>query len=255
MAPSIPATMPSMQRLGAALILSSLLHVGLALLALTVRPAAAVLAPSFVEVASIASPAESQLTAPRPEPSPPPQPEQAPEPRRRVPRRAAAVSHRLPLQDEQAPEEDELAQGEAEEEREAEESAPASGEVSLTESQSRAPRSVGVGSGPQPRGAARRRRAPPGRNRNPCRASLAAVHSGLSSLDYPGWLRDLALAGTVRISMRIGRDGRPRGVRLTSSSGQPALDRHAMSAVRRLRDIPTCSRAITVPVQYEMSRR
>jgi len=85
---------------------------------------------------------------------------------------------------------------------------------------------------------------------DPCRPALTALSSGLSQLDFPAWMRGLGLGGTVRVALRIGRDGRPRGVRVARSSGDQGLDRHAAQAVRSLHDIPTCSREITVPIEY-----
>lgn len=57
-------------------------------------------------------------------------------------------------------------------------------------------------------------------------------------------------SGEVILAVRVDRDGRPRDVRVDRSSGYPALDRAAASAVRRWRFEPALDAGM--PVEGEV---
>ena len=73
---------------------------------------------------------------------------------------------------------------------------------------------------------------------------------------YPSWAEQMGLEGELVLRLRIGRDGRARGVRVSQTSGHRGLDRFALSAARRLEDLPSgCRRSFSVPVNYRLRRR
>lgn len=68
---------------------------------------------------------------------------------------------------------------------------------------------------------------------------------------YPSWARSVGLEGRLELTLRVGRDGHPRGVRVVRSSGHEGLDRYALSAARGLGGLPEgCPRSINIPVTY-----
>ncbi len=72
---------------------------------------------------------------------------------------------------------------------------------------------------------------------------------------YPSWALRMGIEGSIRLSLRIGRDGRPRGIRVVSTSGHDELDRHVLSAARQVTGLPQgCQRLIIVPFTYQQPR-
>lgn len=89
-----------------------------------------------------------------------------------------------------------------------------------------------------------------------CRAAATAVSRQLRSVaPYPSWANSMGLEGQVLLNLRIGRDGRARGVRITQTSGYSRLDRYAINGARRLTGLPQgCSRPISVPIRFHHVR-
>jgi TonB family protein len=109
--------------------------------------------------------------------------------------------------------------------------------------------SGGTGTGTR---AGRGSRAPP---RDVCPVVAAALSRRLGAAAYPEWAGDLGLDGQLRLSLRVGQDGRPRGVRVERSSGDAGLDRYAATAARQIAGLPPgCSQAIVVPVRFQRRR-
>jgi TonB family protein len=72
---------------------------------------------------------------------------------------------------------------------------------------------------------------------------------------YPEWARDLGLEGQLQITLRVGLDGRPRGVRLERSSGDDGLDRYALAAARQVAGLPPgCGQPISIPISFRARR-
>ncbi|MBB5690515.1 protein TonB [Roseomonas alkaliterrae] len=64
--------------------------------------------------------------------------------------------------------------------------------------------------------------------------------------DYPPESRRRGEEGSVRVSLRVGPDGRVQAVEVLESSGHPALDRAAVEAVRRWRFRPATQAGLPV---------
>nr|WP_246523957.1 energy transducer TonB [Neoroseomonas eburnea] len=64
--------------------------------------------------------------------------------------------------------------------------------------------------------------------------------------EYPAESRRRGEEGVVRLSLRIGSDGRVEGVEVLESSGYPALDRAAQEATRRWRFRPAMQGGLSV---------
>lgn len=64
--------------------------------------------------------------------------------------------------------------------------------------------------------------------------------------DYPAESRRRGEEGVVRLTLRIGSDGRVESAEVTGSSGYPALDRAALDAVRRWRFRPAVQAGLPV---------
>ena len=64
--------------------------------------------------------------------------------------------------------------------------------------------------------------------------------------DYPAESRRRGEEGVVRLTLRIGSDGRVETAEVTGSSGYPALDRAALDAVRRWRFRPAVQAGLPV---------
>jgi TonB family protein len=63
------------------------------------------------------------------------------------------------------------------------------------------------------------------------------------------------LTGRLNLSFRVGNDGRPRGIRVSGSTGHGGLDRYARDTARSLGGLPTgCSRQITFSVRFDLRR-
>lgn len=97
-------------------------------------------------------------------------------------------------------------------------------------------------------GAGRRRGSSEG---DGCReAAIALARRARATLSYPRWAEQMRLEGVVELTLEIGHDGNPRGLRVARSTGSEALDRYALQNVRRLRGLPTgCQRRIRIPVR------
>jgi len=109
--------------------------------------------------------------------------------------------------------------------------------------------------GASPPSRSRRVAEPTPRRSSDCTAAARAVHSQLSRLPTPRWAGSLGVQGTVRLSLRVGQDGRARGVRVLGSSGNAALDRHIRDGARGIASLPACRRPIEVPVTLSLRGR
>lgn len=75
--------------------------------------------------------------------------------------------------------------------------------------------------------------------------------------EYPPQLACDDIGGTVGLMMEIGADGRPADIRIERSSGQPALDQSAVTAVETWKFRPATrhgnpvSTDLRVPVTFE----
>ncbi len=115
------------------------------------------------------------------------------------------------------------------------------------------PRSGGnEGSGNGPSGSDGRTAAEP----DPCEHVAAALRSRIEAIKtYPRWAQAMNITGTVRLTMRIGQDGRPRGVRVVGSSGHSRLDHHATDTARRVGGLPSgCRRPVSIPIRFDVVR-
>jgi protein TonB len=82
--------------------------------------------------------------------------------------------------------------------------------------------------------------APSIRNRTEVVAAMEA--------QYPPLLRDAGIGGTVRVFFFIDADGTTQSIRLSQSSGHPALDDAAMKVASVYRFSPALNREVAVPV-------
>jgi len=69
--------------------------------------------------------------------------------------------------------------------------------------------------------------------------------------DYPAESRRRGEEGTVRLSLRIGPDGRVQMAEVAQTSGHPALDRAAVEAVRRWRFRPATQAGLPVAASMQ----
>jgi protein TonB len=77
---------------------------------------------------------------------------------------------------------------------------------------------------------------------------------------YPGSARAAHEEGTAMVTFTVTRNGSVTGVRLTRSSGHPALDQEAMAAIRRAQPLPSfppeiTQSAMTFPVPFSFHLR
>ena len=91
---------------------------------------------------------------------------------------------------------------------------------------------------------------------DPCESIAASLRSRIEAIKtYPRWAEAMNITGTVRLSMRIGQDGSPRGVRVVGTSGHSRLDRHAQDIARRVAGLPSdCRRPISIPLRFNVVR-
>ena len=76
-----------------------------------------------------------------------------------------------------------------------------------------------------------------------------------AALVYPPLARSDALEGSARVRFDIGRDGIPRDVVLSHSSGRPSLDRAALRAVDDAAPLPWVYGRLEVPVRFALEPR
>jgi TonB family protein len=72
---------------------------------------------------------------------------------------------------------------------------------------------------------------------------------------YPLEAREQYLEGTCNISLSIGKDGKPQGIRLAKSCGHAILDRAALRAVALWRaHARFAGRTLTIPIHFYIAR-
>ncbi len=91
---------------------------------------------------------------------------------------------------------------------------------------------------------------------------MSSVHhllSGRAVRRYPAAARRAGLEGRVVVAIEVSSGGRVKAVRLHNSSGYPALDAAALSALSRVRRIPSppaafarSGRPLLMPVDYKL---
>jgi TonB family protein len=91
---------------------------------------------------------------------------------------------------------------------------------------------------------------------DPCDRVAAALSRRIdATMTYPRWAEEMNVSGVVRLTLGVGRDGRPRGIRVTGTSGDTRLDRYAMDTARAVTGLPDgCSRPISIPVTFRINR-